>query len=129
MRRTAEAVRALRRAERALPVMALALLLLGRLMALPAAQAAAPEGSVPICMGGEIVLLALDGQAPAGETAAEPCPWLGQPPPHALPRPAALPLPRGEAAERAPLAGAAAPVLPPVRVHGARAPPGSARSA
>jgi hypothetical protein len=129
MRRRAAALRALRRAERVLPVMALALLLLGRLMALPAAQAAAPEGSVPICMGGEIVLLALDDPAPAGEAPAEPCPWLGQPPPHALPQPAALPLPRAGTAERLPLPERAAPVLPPVRVHGARAPPRSVRSA
>jgi hypothetical protein len=129
MSRRQAALRALRRAERALPVTALALLLLGRLMALPAAQAAAPEGSVPICMGGEIVLLALDGPAPAGEAPAEPCPWLGQTPPHALPQPAALPLPRAGTAERPPLPGRAAPVLPPSRVHGARAPPWSVRSA
>ena len=125
MRRRAKALRALRRAERALPVMALALLLLGRLMALPAAQAAAPEGSVPICMGGEIIHLSPVGPTPAGGATVEPCPWLGQTPPHALPHPAALPLPRAGAAERPPLPKAAAPVLAAVRVHGARAPPRS----
>jgi hypothetical protein len=113
-----------------LPVAAVALLLLARLLAVPAVGAAAPAGSVPICMGGQIVYMALDAHGDPvspDEAGSIPCPWLGQVAPHALPVPAALPLPSAMPEDRPAMPAAEAPVLASARGHDARAPPPSFR--
>jgi hypothetical protein len=102
----------------------LALALAGRLVAGPAFAHPAMPGLVPICAGGEIVLVALGDEAPgAPAPSPEPCPWMGlgpvlstaeQPrlpvirllPRIARPAPLPLPAPRRSA-----------------RAHRARAPP------
>lgn len=111
----------------ALCVGVLALALALRALAAPGIAPASQTGLVALCLGGQIVYVALDGYEgptePFEAPAPDPCPWLGFGPQALAPGPAALPgsPPRIDLPIERLLASAAADRA---RAYSPRAPPG-----
>ena len=80
-----------------------------RLLAGPAFAAPPVPGLVPICAGGQIVYVALEGyggpEDPAPEHGPDPCPWMGLGPLLGAVEPPALPVAVAAAAPQGPSAG------------------------